>query len=168
MTQWGLDNLFNPGKRHMDDEKRRLQSTREEIGDNSGGRRIDLEGGKVSIAVRRSVTPTDDAEDAVSAPALEAEELPAVALATDDAEITPPVVDESETVDAGVPVEQQQPEVLASVAAVEAVATEAPADDQAEDDDDDDNEPIEASAPEPAVAPARRRQLSANAWARRG
>src|ERR1700710_379550 len=49
MTQWGLDTLFNPAKRHMDEEKRRLQSTREEVGDNSGGRRIDLESGKVVI-----------------------------------------------------------------------------------------------------------------------
>ena len=49
MTQWGLDTLFNPAKRHMDEEKRRLQSTREEVGDNSGGKRIDLESGKVRI-----------------------------------------------------------------------------------------------------------------------
>lgn len=49
MTQWGLDTLFNPAKRHMDEEKRRLQSTRAEIGDNSGGKRIDLESGKVRI-----------------------------------------------------------------------------------------------------------------------
>ena len=50
MTQWGLDTLFNPAKRHMDEEKRRLQSTRSEVGDNSGGKRIDLESGKVVIA----------------------------------------------------------------------------------------------------------------------
>ena len=49
MTQWGLDSLFNPAKRHMDEEKRRLQATREEIGDSSGGKRIDLESGKVTI-----------------------------------------------------------------------------------------------------------------------
>lgn len=49
MTQWGLDVLFNPAKRHMDEEKRRLQSTREELGDSSGGKRIDLESGKVVI-----------------------------------------------------------------------------------------------------------------------
>jgi hypothetical protein len=63
MTQWGLDTLFNPGKRHMDEEKRRLQSTRQQIGDSSGGKRIDLESGKVTI--RRSNAPTDeDAENA--------------------------------------------------------------------------------------------------------
>ena len=62
MTQWGLDTLFNPAKRHMDEEKRRLQSTREEVGDSSGGRRIDLESGKVSIAKR-----TADADDETDA-----------------------------------------------------------------------------------------------------
>ncbi|TAM84493.1 MAG: hypothetical protein EPN43_12495 [Jatrophihabitans sp.] len=60
MTQWGLDTIFNPGKRHMDEEKRRLQSTREEIGDSSGGRRIDLESGKVTIRRAGPGTPPDD------------------------------------------------------------------------------------------------------------
>ena len=59
MTQWGLDTLFNPAKRHMDEEKRRLQSTREEIGDSSGGKRIDLESGKVTIS---RAQPKDDAD----------------------------------------------------------------------------------------------------------
>jgi hypothetical protein len=58
MTQWGLDALFNPAKRHMDEEKQRLQSTREEVGDSSGGKRIDLESGKVVI---RRNTAVDDA-----------------------------------------------------------------------------------------------------------
>ena len=49
MTQWGLDTLFNPAKRHMDEEKRRLQATRQQVGDTSGGKRIDLESGKVKI-----------------------------------------------------------------------------------------------------------------------
>jgi hypothetical protein len=67
MTQWGLDALFNPAKRHMDEEKRRLQSTREQIGDSSGGNRIDFESGKVTI--RRSQKAEadeldDDADDA--------------------------------------------------------------------------------------------------------
>jgi hypothetical protein len=60
MTQWGLDTLFNPAKRHMDEEKRRLQSTREEIGDSSGGKRIDLESGKVTIS--RGQAKADEAE----------------------------------------------------------------------------------------------------------
>ena len=49
MTQWGLDQLFNPSKRHMDEEKQRLQATREEVGDASGGERIDFTSGKVTI-----------------------------------------------------------------------------------------------------------------------
>jgi hypothetical protein len=60
MTQWGLDTLFNPAKRHMDEEKRRLQSTREEIGDSSGGKRIDLESGKVRI--ERTSKSDDDTD----------------------------------------------------------------------------------------------------------
>ena len=58
MTQWGLDTLFNPAKRHMDEEKRRLQATREEVGDASGGKRIDFESGKVKI---RRTTPKEPA-----------------------------------------------------------------------------------------------------------
>ena len=61
MTQWGLDTLFNPAKRHMDEEKRRLQATREEIGDSSGGKRIDLDSGKVTI--RRTTATEPAAED---------------------------------------------------------------------------------------------------------
>lgn len=61
MTQWGLDTLFNPAKRHMDEEKRRLQSTREEIGDSSGGKRIDLESGKVVI--KRPLAKAEDTDD---------------------------------------------------------------------------------------------------------
>lgn len=64
MTQWGLDVLFNPAKRHMDEEKRRLQSTREQIGDSSGGRRIDLESGKVTI--ERTNAEADDVEKPVA------------------------------------------------------------------------------------------------------
>ena len=62
MTQWGLDTLFNPAKRHMDEEKRRLQSTREEVGDASGGKRIDLESGKVTIE-RKAQSDDDEATD---------------------------------------------------------------------------------------------------------
>lgn len=61
MTEWGIDTLFNPGKRHMDEEKRRLQSTREEIGDSSGGKRIDLEAGVVKIARKDDETDEDEA-----------------------------------------------------------------------------------------------------------
>jgi Family of unknown function (DUF6191) len=67
MTQWGLDTLFNPAKRHMDEEKRRLQSTREQLGDSSGGKRIDLESGKVTI--RRETADDEHAGDDAAAEA---------------------------------------------------------------------------------------------------
>jgi hypothetical protein len=80
MTQWGLDTLFNPAKRHMDEEKRRLQSTREQLGDSSGGKRIDLESGKVTI--RRDAadeeTPAESASPEPGAPT-DAVEAPAAA-----------------------------------------------------------------------------------------
>lgn len=63
MTQWGLDTLFNPAKRHMDEEKRRLQSTREEIGDSSGGKRIDLESGKVTIQKSEAIEQAADVDE---------------------------------------------------------------------------------------------------------
>jgi hypothetical protein len=63
MTQWGIDTLFNPAKRHMDEEKRRLQSTREEIGDSSGGKRIDLESGKVTIQRKSRQEPAEPREN---------------------------------------------------------------------------------------------------------
>src|SRR3954451_7992831 len=67
MTQWGLDTLFNPAKRHMDEEKRRLQSTREEVGDNSGGKRIDLESGRVTIRKPDADGDADEAADETTA-----------------------------------------------------------------------------------------------------
>jgi hypothetical protein len=72
MTEWGIDTLFNPGKRHMDEEKRRLQSTREEVGDSSGGRRIDLESGTVTIS-RRPKNEPSAAEDEASTEAADTE-----------------------------------------------------------------------------------------------
>jgi len=61
MTQWGIEALFNPGKRHMDEEKRRLQSTRQEIGDSSGGKRIDLGSGKVTLPGKsKAAASTED------------------------------------------------------------------------------------------------------------
>ena len=83
MTQWGLDTLFNPAKRHMDEEKRRLQSTREEVGDSSGGKRIDLESGRVTIRKSDAGEPDEPADEsaetaeAETAEAENAEEKPA-------------------------------------------------------------------------------------------
>ncbi|HEY2297541.1 MAG TPA: DUF6191 domain-containing protein [Jatrophihabitans sp.] len=84
MTQWGLDTLFNPAKRHMDEEKRRLQATREEIGDSSGGKRIDLESGKVTIRRASKSEPGDDSaetDDVDDSAETAAEEGPAAAAA---------------------------------------------------------------------------------------
>lgn len=66
MTQWGLEALFNPAKRHVEEEKRRLQATREEIGDSSGGQRIDLESGKVTIT--RKPKPVEAAAESETKP----------------------------------------------------------------------------------------------------
>jgi len=82
MTEWGIDTLFNPGKRHMDDEKRRLQSTREEVGDSSGGRRVDLESGKVRIS--RPAAKPAAADEAADEPA-----------AADEAAVEPAAADEA-------------------------------------------------------------------------
>ena len=77
MTEWGIDTLFNPGKRHMDEEKRRLQSTREEVGDSSGGKRIDLESGVVRMS--RPKTPAAAESPTGAEPAEEPAEQPASA-----------------------------------------------------------------------------------------
>jgi hypothetical protein len=63
MTEWGIDTLFNPGKRHMDEEKRRLQSTREEVGDASGGRRVDFKAGTVRISRPTPQAPEADPDE---------------------------------------------------------------------------------------------------------
>jgi hypothetical protein len=46
----------------MDEEKRRLQATREEVGDASGGERIDFGSGKVVIR-RKPKEQRDDTDD---------------------------------------------------------------------------------------------------------
>jgi len=94
MTEWGIDTLFNPGKRHMDEEKRRLQSTREEIGDSSGGRRIDLESGVVRIARKNSETDDPETDN------LESDEAETDEAETDEAETDDLTADEGQTHDA--------------------------------------------------------------------
>ncbi len=71
MTQFGgLDTLFNPGKRHLDEEKLRLQSTREEVGDASGGKRIDFATGKVRIGKPKAPVnePASSDDDSTTEP----------------------------------------------------------------------------------------------------
>jgi hypothetical protein len=67
VTQWGVDTLFNPAKRHMDEEKRRLQATRQQVGDPSGGKRIDLESGKVRIGKPTDADGAGEADETESA-----------------------------------------------------------------------------------------------------
>jgi hypothetical protein len=68
MTQWGVDTLFNPAKRHMEEEKQRQQSTRHEVGDSSGGRRIDLTSGKVRIKRSSATSPASASSPVDDAP----------------------------------------------------------------------------------------------------
>ncbi|MCD9876622.1 DUF6191 domain-containing protein [Streptomyces guryensis] len=45
-----FEELFAPGRKHTRDEKKRLELTREDVGDNDPGRGpIDLEAGKVVV-----------------------------------------------------------------------------------------------------------------------
>ena len=85
MTQWGLDTLFNPAKRHMDEEKRRLQATRQQVGDTSGGKRIDLESGKVRIKAARGEDDAVVSDDAATEDATDAATDAAADAATDAA-----------------------------------------------------------------------------------
>ena len=84
MTQWGLDQLFNPSKRHMDEEKQRLQATREEVGDASGGERIDFTSGKVTIRKK------GQAEEPESSATAAESTSPATAAVTPELESTEP------------------------------------------------------------------------------
>lgn len=91
MTEWGIDTLFNPGKRHVDEEKRRLQSTREEVGDSSGGKRIDLDGGKVVISRKKpaaAASQSDAAENSEAAEQSGAAETSDAAQTSEAAEAT--------------------------------------------------------------------------------
>jgi hypothetical protein len=80
-TFGGLDTLFNPAKRHLDEEKLRLQSTREEVGDSSGGKRIDLDSGRVKIARGQS---NDAAGDDLAGDDLAGDDLARDGLVGDD------------------------------------------------------------------------------------
>ncbi len=102
MTGWGIDVLFNPSKRHMDDEKQRLQTTREEAGDSSGGRRIDLESGKVTIRRRddgSATVATDENVENDQAVDESAEDEPAGEASAEDAPLEGAAEPETSTTD---------------------------------------------------------------------
>ncbi len=86
MTQWGVDTIFNPAKRHMDEEKRRLQATRVQVGDNSGGKRIDLDAGKVRITREHSADEAGEATDEAAAIDEDADDSAADDSAAEDAD----------------------------------------------------------------------------------
>ncbi|MCF2540198.1 DUF6191 domain-containing protein [Streptomyces sp. FB2] len=60
-----FEELFAPGRKHTRDEQKRLELSREDVGDNDPGRGpIDLASGKVVIRV----TETSDEEDGADEP----------------------------------------------------------------------------------------------------
>ena len=102
MTQWGVDTLFNPAKRHMDEEKRRLQSTRQEVGDNSGGKRIDLESGKVRIS-RKSAEGSDPSAEADDTEADDTDRADSEATDAETGDVDDAGDADAEDADAGTP-----------------------------------------------------------------
>ncbi|MFC8435285.1 DUF6191 domain-containing protein [Streptomyces sp. NPDC057253] len=67
-----FEELFAPGRKHTHDEQKRLELTREDVGDGDPGRGpIDLTSGKVVVRL-----PKRD-EDVAGAPAEDDEERPA-------------------------------------------------------------------------------------------
>ncbi|MGW1752507.1 DUF6191 domain-containing protein [Streptomyces sp. NPDC002092] len=59
-----FEELFAPGRKHTRDEKKRLELTREDVGDNDPGRGpIDLESGKVVVRPPRQEDGTVAAEE---------------------------------------------------------------------------------------------------------
>ena len=67
-----FEELFAPGRKHTHDEQKRLELTREDVGDGDPGRGpIDLTSGKVVVRL-----PLRD-EDPAGAPAEDEEERPA-------------------------------------------------------------------------------------------
>ncbi|MDW8806411.1 DUF6191 domain-containing protein [Streptomyces scabiei] len=58
-----FEELFAPGRKHTQDEQKRLELSREDVGDSDPGRGpIDLESGKV--VVRPPAQPQDEAQEA--------------------------------------------------------------------------------------------------------
>ncbi|CBG69816.1 MULTISPECIES: DUF6191 domain-containing protein [Streptomyces] len=58
-----FEELFAPGRKHTQDEQKRLELTREDVGDSDPGRGpIDLESGKV--VVRPPAQPEDEEQEA--------------------------------------------------------------------------------------------------------
>ncbi|MEU5310122.1 DUF6191 domain-containing protein [Streptomyces sp. NPDC021562] len=64
-----FDELFAPGRKHTHDEQKRLELTREDVGDTDPGRGpIDLASGKVVIRLPQEEPEAEPAEDPGGAP----------------------------------------------------------------------------------------------------
>lgn len=64
-----FDELFAPGRKHTHDEQKRLELTREDVGDTDPGRGpIDLASGKVVIRLPQEEPEAEPAEDPGDAP----------------------------------------------------------------------------------------------------
>lgn len=63
-----IEELFNPGRRHTDEEKKRLELSRTDVGDGDPGRGpIDLDSGSVLIRPSAGRPPEADGTDAPDA-----------------------------------------------------------------------------------------------------
>ncbi|WP_435612833.1 DUF6191 domain-containing protein [Streptomyces sp. bgisy159] len=63
-----LEELFAPGRRHTRDERKRLELSREDVGDNDPGRGpVDLDSGKVVVRLRKRA-PADGEADPRATP----------------------------------------------------------------------------------------------------
>ncbi|MEO9139702.1 MAG: DUF6191 domain-containing protein [Jatrophihabitans sp.] len=112
MTQWGLDTLFNPAKRHMDEEKARLQSTRAELGDNSGGKRINFESGRITIKRPDAEVADGDSIDAESTGAESTGADSTVDLTADGERADEPASTEQADTSTAAPVKERTPAQL--------------------------------------------------------
>ncbi|MFG2649491.1 DUF6191 domain-containing protein [Streptomyces sp. NPDC048436] len=61
---FNLMELFQPGRKHTDDEQKRLELSRTDVADGDPGRGpIDLTSGKVVVRVPQQTEPTDTGPD---------------------------------------------------------------------------------------------------------
>ncbi|WP_254646822.1 DUF6191 domain-containing protein [Streptomyces sp. GbtcB6] len=64
-----FEELFAPGRKHTHEEQKRLELTREDVGDTDPGRGpIDLASGKVVIRLPQEESATDSAGDSEAGP----------------------------------------------------------------------------------------------------
>ncbi|MFE9837520.1 DUF6191 domain-containing protein [Streptomyces sp. NPDC005551] len=80
-----FEELFAPGRKHTDDERKRLELTRVDLNDGDPGRGpIDLSSGKVVVRARQTPERDATAEGTSSEAAVPASPADAVPAATED------------------------------------------------------------------------------------